>query len=136
MKNLTLKPSVDEILEKLKNPKFKELIQQANDETIRRMKQAKPMLIGVGKAKDHIPGMRKNLVLHAGPPITWNQASEPLKGGIIAGLIFEGLAKTKEDAMRMIENEEVDLEPCHDHSAVAPMAGIITSSMSVYIVED
>jgi len=133
---LPIKPQLDEVLEKLQNLKFKGAIQQANIETIKRMKLASPMLVGIGNARDHVPGMRENLILHAGPPITWKQASGALKGAIIAGLLFEGLAKNKEEAIEMMKNEEVDLEPCHDHHAVGPMAGIITPSMSVYIIED
>ncbi|AOW93403.1 hypothetical protein BFN03_14155 [Rhodococcus sp. WMMA185] len=113
-----------------------DVIRQANAEAIKRMKQANPTLVGIGKAKEHIPEMRENLILHAGPPITWARASGPLKGAIIGGLLFEGLAKNEEEAARMVIDGEVDLEPCHDHRAVGPMAGIITSSMSVYIVED
>ncbi|MEM8588048.1 MAG: DUF1116 domain-containing protein [Pseudomonadota bacterium] len=131
-----LKPNIDEVLRGFDEPRRKEAIQQANAETIRRMKQSTPVLIGLGKAKDHLPGMRENLILHAGPPITWNMASNALKGAVIGGILFEGLAQTKDEAIRLMENGEVDLEPCHDHDAVGPMAGITTSSMSVYIVED
>lgn len=132
-----IKPTIDEILKKIEaNPKRKEAIQQANAETIKRMRQANPILIGMGRAKDCVPGMRKNLILHAGPPITWNKASQPFKGAVIAALIFEGMADTKEEAVQLMTEGKVDLEPCHDHTAVAPMAGIITHSMSVYIVED
>lgn len=108
----------------------------ANAEAIKRMKQSNPVLVGIGKAKDVVPGMRRDLVLHAGPPITWNEASGALKGAIIGGLIFEGLARDKEDAVRLMTSGEIDLEPCHDHCAVGPMAGIITHSMSVFIIED
>jgi hypothetical protein len=31
---------------------------------------------------------------------------------------------------------EVALEPCHHHAAVGPMAGVISKSMAVYVVED
>ncbi|WP_051131970.1 YlbE family protein [Legionella tunisiensis] len=137
MQNQThIKPNLDEILEQIQNSEFKEVIQQANDEALKRMKQANPILIGIGKAKDHVPEMRENLILHAGPPITWKQASGALKGAIIAGLLFEGLAKTKEEAIAIMEKGDVDLGSCHDHNAVGPMAGIITASMSVYIIED
>jgi hypothetical protein len=34
----------------------------------------------------------------------------------------------------MIEAGEVTLEPCHQHAAVGPMAGIISPSMPVWIV--
>ncbi|RDH77246.1 DUF1116 domain-containing protein [Mycolicibacterium moriokaense] len=118
------------------DPKRAEAIEQANSETIKRMKQANPVLVGIGKAREHVPGMRENLILHAGPPITWNKASGPLKGAVIAGMLFEGLAHSVEEAVHKCNEGEVDLEPCHDHDAVGPMAGIITNSMSVYIVED
>ncbi|WP_444906086.1 DUF1116 domain-containing protein [Microbulbifer sp. SSSA008] len=134
--DIEFRPSTEKILHELADPDFQALNQQANDETVKRMKQATPVLIGIGKAGDNIPGMRKNLMLHAGPPITWQRASGPLKGAIIAGLIYEGLAKNKAEAEKIMAEGGVDLEPCHDHSAVGPMAGIITYSMSVYIVED
>ena len=132
-----VKPTIAEILQKFEgSPSRKEAVRQANAETIKRMKQANPVLVGIGKAKDHLPGMRENLILHAGPPITWKRASGPLKGAVIAALLFEGLAKTKEQTVQIMVNGEVDLEPCHDHRAVGPMAGIISHSMSVFIVED
>ncbi|WP_444938568.1 hypothetical protein [Microbulbifer sp. JMSA002] len=93
--DVEFRPSMEELLEKLATPKFRGLNQQANDETIKRMKQSVPILIGIGKAGDHIPGMRKNLILHAGPPITWNQASGPLKGQLLPASYLKGSQKTK-----------------------------------------
>ena len=48
--------------------KFQDKIEEANKEAVKRILNAKPMLIGMGKAIDVIPGMKKNLILHAGPP--------------------------------------------------------------------
>ncbi len=48
-------------------------IEQANKTTVDRMMEARPVLIGVGRARDVIPGMRDNLLLHAGPPVTWER---------------------------------------------------------------
>lgn len=127
---------MDTILQKFDNPEFRQANQRANDETIKRMKLANPVLVGVGKAKDHVPGMHETLVLHAGPPLDWKDASGAMRGAIIGGLIFEGLAKTRDEAIAIAEKGGVELASCHDHRAVAPMAGIITNSMSVYIVED
>lgn len=132
----TIKPSVETILTKFRDPSLKEAIQQANSETIKRMKLANPALVGIGKAKDHIPGMRENLFLHAGPPIDWRNASGALKGAIIGGLLFEGLAKNKDEAIEVVKKGEIELASCHDYGAVGPMAGIISHSMSVYIIED
>jgi hypothetical protein len=111
-------------------------IEQANLEATDRMMEARPMLVGLGRALDVIPGMRENLLLHAGPPITWDRASGPMRGAIAGALIFEGRAATFEQAASLVTSGEVDLEPCHHHHAVGPMAGVISPSMSVYILEN
>jgi hypothetical protein len=93
-------------------------------------------VVGMGKAIDVIPGMRDNLLLHAGPPITWERASGPMRGAITGALIFEGKALDEAGAQALVESGEIELEPCHQHQAVGPMAGIICPSMSVYILEN
>ena len=111
-------------------------IDEANTTAVTRMMEARPVLVGIGKALDVIPGMRPNLILHAGPPITWDRMSGPLKGAIIGALIFEGKAKSAEEAEALATSGEIDFEPCHHHAAVGPMAGVTSASMAVYIVEN
>jgi hypothetical protein len=111
-------------------------IKKANAEATERMMEARPVLIGLSKARDVIPGMRDNLLLHAGPPITWDRASGPMQGAITGALIFEGKAKDEAEAQALVESGEIELEPCHHHQAVGPMAGVICASMSVYILEN
>jgi hypothetical protein len=111
-------------------------IEKANAEATQRMMEARPVVIGLGKALDVIPGMRENLLLHAGPPITWERASGPMQGAITGALIFEGKAKDMADAQALVESGEIELEPCHHHQSVGPMAGVICPSMSVYILEN
>jgi len=83
-----------------------------------------------------IPGMKDNLLLHAGPPIEWERMSGPLRGAVIGALLFEGLAKTEAEAVALAEKGEVAFAPCHEHSAVGPMAGVISASMKVYVIEN
>ncbi len=111
-------------------------IEKANAEATERMMEARPVLVGLGKARDVIPGMRDNLLLHAGPPITWERASGPMRGAITGALILEGKAKDEAEAQALVESGEIELEPCHHHQAVGPMAGLIAPSMSVYIIEN
>lgn len=111
-------------------------INQANTESVSRIMEARPILVGLGKARDVVPGMRDRLLLHAGPPITWERASGPLRGAIMGALIFEGWVDSEAAARDMAAVGEIDLEPCHHHEAVGPMAGVISPSMSVYIVEN
>ena len=111
-------------------------IDQANATAVERMMSARPMLTGVATARDVIPGLRDNLLLHAGPPIEWARMSGPLRGAVIGALLFEGLAQNDAEAIAMAERGEVDFAPCHQHNSVGPMAGVTSASMKVYVVEN
>jgi hypothetical protein len=110
---------------------MRERIKQANNVAFQRLLDADPVLVDVSQAKDVIPGMTENMILHAGPPIEWNRMCPPMRNGIIGGVLYEGWAKTLDDVERLIQAREVLLGPCHEHSAVGSMAGITTPSMWV-----
>lgn len=111
-------------------------IEKANAEAVGRMMEARPVLVGLAKARDVVPGMREDLLLHAGPPITWSRASGPMRGAITGALVFEGRAGDEADARALVESEQIRLEPCHHHQSVGPMAGVTSPSMSVYVLEN
>lgn len=111
-------------------------IEQANQQTVEKMMEARPVLVSVGQALDVIPGMREDLLLHAGPPITWETASGPLRGAITGALILEGKASSEAEAETLVTSGQIELEPCHHHQTVGPMAGVTSASMQVYMVED
>ena len=111
-------------------------IEQSNAEAVEKLMDAQPVLVGVAKASDVIPGMRENLLMHAGPPITWERASGPMRGAITGALIFEGKAKNESEAKALVESGEIELEPCHHHQSVGPMAGLTSPSMLVYVIEN
>ena len=111
-------------------------IDQANQSAVERMMEARPMLTGLARAGQIIPGMRENLLLHAGPPIEWERASGPLRGALIGAILFEGLARDESEAIGMVDAGEIDFEPCHHHGAVGPMAGVTSASMMVYVIEN
>ena len=50
-------------------------IDDANKKALEIMQNAQPTLVGMGVAKDVVPGMHKKLIMHAGPPITWEKMS-------------------------------------------------------------
>src|SRR5689334_23113992 len=111
-------------------------IDAANQTAVERMMSARPILKAVATARDVIPGMQDNLLLHAGPPIEWARMSGPMRGAVIGALLFEGLAKDEAQASAMAESGEVKFAPCHEHSTVGPMAGVTSASMKVYVVEN
>src|SRR3989442_7152724 len=111
-------------------------IDEANQLAVKRILDSQPVLIGIAPAAEMVPGMRRNLIFHAGPPITWDRMSGPLRGAVIGGLIFEGLATDEPGAVGLVEQKQVQFAPCHHHGAVGPMAGVTTASMPVYIIEN
>jgi hypothetical protein len=111
-------------------------IDAANQTAVERMMSARPILKAVATARDVIPGMKDNLFLHAGPPIEWARMSGPLRGAIVGAMLLEGLAANETEATTMAEKGEVEFDPCHHHGAVGPMAGVISASMKVYVVEN
>ena len=111
-------------------------IEAANDEVIRRIKAARPVLVGMGIARDVIPGMHDRLILHSGPPVTWERMCGPQRGAVMGALIYEGLARDSREAEVLAGSGDIEFAPCHHHHSVGPMAGVVSPSMPVFIVEN
>jgi Protein of unknown function (DUF1116) len=92
-------------------------------------------LVDVGPASE-VLGLARGEFLHAGPPIGWDRASGPLRGALMGGAALEGLVDDPEDAAALFEAGSVSLEPCHHRRTVGPMAGVVTPSMWVFVLED
>ena len=95
-----------------------------------------PHLVGLERAVDVVPGMKKDMLLHAGPPITWQRMCGPMRGAVIGALLYEGKAGTPEEARQLASSGAVEFSPCHEHDAVGPMAGVISASMPVFVLRN
>lgn len=108
----------------------------ADAEAVRRMLGVRALLVDVRPAAEAL-GLRPGQFCHAGPPITFDRASGPLRGALIGALIFEGLATDPAQAeARLRAGDGIELTPCHDRHAVGPMAGVISPSMWVFELAD
>jgi len=115
---------------------IKQKIQKANEEATGRMIAGEPVLVDVAPAREVIPGMKDRLITHAGPPIEWERMCGAQQGAIIGMTIYEGWAKTPDEARNLLDKGEIELEPNHDHQTVGPMAGTISPSAPVWVVEN
>ncbi|MGT2865883.1 acyl-CoA synthetase FdrA [Streptococcus fryi] len=114
-------------------------IDQENAEVIARMKEAQPFLIDVVPAKSVIPELNdpaQKTLLHAGPPITWETMTGPMKGSCLGAALFEGWVSNEEEAKALLEGGHVRFIPCHHVHAVGPMGGITSANMAVMVVEN
>jgi hypothetical protein len=112
------------------------MIDRANAEAIARVMAATPVLAGVARAGDVIPALGDDLLLHAGPPIGWERMSGPVRGAVIGALLYERRARTEAEAAALAASGRIRFEPCHHHAAVGPMAGIISPSMPLCVIEN
>lgn len=111
-------------------------IDKANEQGLKKLLAAKPTWVDMAKAEEVIPGMKKNLILHSGPPVTWDRMCGPQRGAVIGALIYEGLAKSPEEAEELAKSGDIEFDPCHHHNTVGPMAGVVSASMPVIVTEN
>ncbi len=118
------------------NSDLKKKIEEANQEAVKRINSAEPILIDIGEAREVIPGMQERIILHSGPPVDWTNMCGAQKGALIGAVLFEGWAKSVEEAQNLLAAGVVKFAPNHDYQAVGPMAGTISPSMPVWVVEN
>ncbi len=109
---------------------------EANARALSAMLEVTATLVDVVPAAEAL-GLEPGQFLHAGPPIEWARASGPLRGALMGGAALEGLVEDPDEAVALFESgTSVSLEPCHHRSTVGPMAGVVTPSMWLWVLED
>ncbi|OGX79569.1 hypothetical protein A6395_06040 [Exiguobacterium sp. SH31] len=112
------------------------MIQEANDKVIQTIIGGQPFLTDVVPAHTVIPELKEKVLLHAGPPIAYQDMTGPMKGAAIGAIIFEQWTDDYEEAEAMLERGDVTFIPCHHVKAVGPMGGITSGHMPVLVVEN
>ena len=110
-------------------------IAAANREALDRLCRARPAWTGVRLAREAL-GLAGQTLLHAGPPIAWEQMCWPMRGAVSAAILFEGWARTPEDAEALAARRSSPSRPAIRRGAVGPMAGIISPGTPLLVVED
>ncbi|MBY7144218.1 DUF1116 domain-containing protein [Virgibacillus sp. NKC19-3] len=111
-------------------------IAEANEAVIQHVIESQPFLLDVVPAKDVISELNGKVLLHSGPPTTWDKMPHPMQGSSIGAALFEGWADNEDDAKKMLEGGEITFLPCHSVNAVGPMGGITSANMPVVVVEN
>ncbi|WOE67319.1 DUF1116 domain-containing protein [Aeromonas allosaccharophila] len=128
--------AVVESLDRIAAPALADRVAAANKLALERIIQSHPVLIGYDQAINVVPGMTPTTILHAGPPVKWENMCGAMKGAVTGALVFEGLAANIEDAAVLAASGEITFSPCHEHDCVGSMAGVTSASMFMHIVEN
>ena len=111
-------------------------IEDANAEALKRMHSANPVLVDVIPAAEAIPNLKDRMILHAGPPVGWDNMCGPMQGAITGVAVFEGWADDLEHAAALAAEGAFDFHPNHHFDAVGPMTGMTTVSQPLMVVEN
>jgi hypothetical protein len=120
----------------VKNMDIKQKIEVANQEAFERLVRGEPVLVDIAPAGEVIPGMEGRLITHSGPPITWERMCGAQRGAVTGQTLYEGWAESYDEAVTLLAAGEIRLEPNHHHDSVGPMAGTISPSAPVWVVEN
>lgn len=109
---------------------------EANRRAVEAVLAVQAMVVDVAPAHE-VLDLERGRFLHAGPPLTWENASGPMRGALMGAAALEGLVDDPEDAEALFATgEDVSIEPCHHRRAVGPMAGVVSPSMWMWVLED
>jgi hypothetical protein len=112
-----------------------ELVEAANRRAFDILVNGEPYLVDCRPAREALE-LPDHTVLHAGPPLDWDQACDPMRAAVLCAIRYEGWAANDDAARDLVDRGEVRLAPCHHWRAVGPMTGMVTPSMPVFAVEN
>ena len=111
-------------------------IGDANERATQRLVDVRPMWTDVRPARDELPALEREALCHAGPPVQWENMAGPQRGAVIGAIQYEGWADDESEARELARSGEISFHPCHEQGAVGPMAGVISPSMPLAVVEN
>jgi hypothetical protein len=111
-------------------------IAAANGAALAAIEGTRPCAVAVAPAGEVIAGLDGEVLLHAGPPVTWERACEPQRRALVAACLLEGWAPDRDAAAALLAAGDVRLCCGNAFDHVGPMTGICSPSMPVWVVED
>jgi hypothetical protein len=109
---------------------------RANVQAFDRIASAQPVLVDVQPAGQVVPGMTQSTILTSGAPLAWDDYIGGQRNAILGAALYEGLARTFDEAESKIRAGEITVGACHDYSCIGSLAGIYTASMPVFVVSN
>ncbi len=115
---------------------IEERINAANAKVMDIILNGRPVWVDVQRAIDVVPGMKKNLILHPGPPIEKDKIVFPIKNAISGAAVHEGLASNIAEAWEKVLSGEIEIAPSQNYACSCAASMVMSASMPVIVVED
>lgn len=105
-------------------------------EALARVVAARPLWTGVSRVDEITPGAGRAL-FHAGPPFAHpRDIPRPVLNSLAFGCLYEGWARSWEEADSLVALSGVRLLAAQDHGLLVPLAGVASPSMTALAVTD
>lgn len=111
-------------------------IEEANQIALERILAAEPELTDVRYAHEVLDGLDEFTIGHAGPPLTWDEMSGPMRGAVMGAAVYEEMCERLEDVEPMVRAGKIKFRHNHEMGCVGPMTGMITRSMPLWVVRN
>lgn len=129
----------DKLADQLQTVNSGELAQKidaANEAAADMIIQADPVWVDVRPAGEVIEGLDDYTVTHSGPPISFEDMVMLHQRGMVSACLFEGWAKTEEEALELIHSGKIKMISALDTNTVGAGTGIITKSVAMIVIQD
>ncbi len=108
----------------------------ANQSALHRLCASEVILTKIAPAIDVVPGLSAETILTSGPAMPWSEYTGGQREAVIGGVLFEGLARDRQEAEAKLASGTVRVRGCSEYACVGSLAGIYTPSMPVFVVEN
>jgi hypothetical protein len=109
---------------------------QSNREAVEIIGSSRIFWVDVCRADEVVPGLDGKTLYHAGPPVDPATMCSAMCNAVYGAIVYEGWAGNLEEAAMVARTGEIRFGSAHDHSALGPMAGIISPTMPVMVMEN
>lgn len=128
--------NINHMLDVISRQTLKEKIDAANNKAVHCIIDSDPAWVDILPAGEVVDGLKDYTILHSGPPIEYDDMIKLHQRGLVSACLFEGWAKTEEEAFTLIMSDKIKILSALDTNTVGAGTGIITKSVAMFVIED
>ena len=111
-------------------------VNEANQKVMDILLNGRPVWKDVRPALEAIPGMTRESILVAGPPLPAEKITQPIRTSICGAAVHEKLAVSLDEAWQMVLDGRIKIKPAQDYACGCAACMVVSASMPVIVAED
>lgn len=127
---------LENMLSIVNREELKTKIEAANQTAVNCIIESDPAWVDILPAGEVIKGLDDYTITHSGPPIEYEDMVMLHQRGMVSACLFEGWAKSEEEALKLIRSGKLKIISALDTNTVGAGTGIITKSVAMFVIED